>query len=613
MSYPTPGEYQEAVQFPETAFADEELQEADPETTVLGLPRVITGAFAAVFPLSARKRRWAVKCFIHEAPDRRKRYRAIGDFLEDASLPFTVGFEYQPSGIRVEEASFPLLKMEWVTGTPLNQFVEAHLEEPGVLQELQGRWRDLLVALEEASAAHGDLQHGNVLVVEGEGQLDLRLVDYDTMYVPSLSGWKSAEAGHRNYQHPDRTEDAFGPHLDRFAGLIIYTALQACIHRPELWKAYDTGENMLFRSDDFYDPDASPLFDELDQDGAMQLYSEAVRTACYLEPEAVPALSDLLADPSGTSLVDRLRHQARRMTRDRHAAARTVGARSPVARYLGPAVLLILLVTLVLGTAWSWIGALGMLTLGTLGAGWVAWYDYRRIPAVRRHRRLQQEVDYFERRIVDMERQVMTLKEQRADITSSVDRLREERLQEQQQEALHERLKYHFVGEAKAVDGVTHKHVVRLKAADIRTAYECTPERLAEVGGIGDRSRARIRMWRSGLVRAYEDEIPDTLSEAEERRLERYVERRAGDLTAEVDRVREKIRVHAEELERVRRRQEQVPRVRLNRYLRYVAYLGELPGRFAVSAPPRSAGTERAAVRQEEVAGGGPWWRQGST
>jgi hypothetical protein len=92
----------------------------------------------------------------------------------------------------------------------------------------------MIKTLQQASVAHGDLQHGNVFVV-GE---ELRLVDYDGMYVPSLTGKTSHEIGHRNYQHPHRTERDFGPHLDTFSAWVIYASLIVPAIDSTLWHRF---------------------------------------------------------------------------------------------------------------------------------------------------------------------------------------------------------------------------------------------------------------------------------------------------------------------------------------------------------------------------------------
>src|SRR5438034_11486371 len=65
--------------------------------------------------------------------------------------------------------------------------------------------------------AHGDLQHGNILVRGGS----IHLVDYDGMWVPALKGRHATETGHRAYQHPERSEQDYGQEIDRFSVLVI--------------------------------------------------------------------------------------------------------------------------------------------------------------------------------------------------------------------------------------------------------------------------------------------------------------------------------------------------------------------------------------------------------
>lgn len=67
-------------------------------------------------------------------------------------------------------------------------------------------WVKLCRRLREARIAHADLQHGNVILVQGSraGAYGLKLIDYDGMYLPTLLHMPSGEAGHPNFQHPTR-------------------------------------------------------------------------------------------------------------------------------------------------------------------------------------------------------------------------------------------------------------------------------------------------------------------------------------------------------------------------------------------------------------------------
>ena len=106
----------------------------------------------------------------------------------------------------------------------------------------------MVAALKKAGIAHGDLQHGNILVAEDE----IRLVDYDGMYVPGLAGMRSNETGHPNYQHPHRMGSHFGAHLDNFSAWVIHLSLLALAADPELWEQTSRGdEALIFRKKDY--------------------------------------------------------------------------------------------------------------------------------------------------------------------------------------------------------------------------------------------------------------------------------------------------------------------------------------------------------------------------
>jgi hypothetical protein len=254
-------EYQEAIQSPHLCFADADLRGGTPTLDTLGLPQPITGGFASVYEVTGRSgRRWAVRCFLREFKDQSERYRHIGDHLRAAALPYTSQFEFQPQGILVQGHRFPILKMEWVRGTPLNEYIEGIRLSPAALAGLAQRWQKMLTDLKAKQTAHGDLQHGNVLVAP-DGSL--KLIDYDGMWVPALSGRGSHETGHSAYQSPRRTEHDFHKDIDDFAGGVILVAVLATTRRPELWDEFNNGDNILFRRDDFLDPAASRLFRSL--------------------------------------------------------------------------------------------------------------------------------------------------------------------------------------------------------------------------------------------------------------------------------------------------------------------------------------------------------------
>ncbi len=602
MAYPTPSAYQDALQFPATAFADPVLAAGEPATGALGLPQPITGAFAVVFPVETAQGRVAVRCFLTDVPGLHRRYRALAEHLAEAGLPYSAGFEVQREGIRVGGTWYPILKMEWVEGEGLARFVERHLDRPDVIRDLAAAWRTMLADLAAAGIAHGDLQHGNVLVQETEDGPRLRLVDYDAMWVPALRGLASIEVGHRNYQHPDRTESDFDPSLDHFAGLVVYTALAALAERPGLWATYSTGENLLFQAGDFYDPAASPLFADLLRIEPARPLAEALQTACYLEPSGVPSLGAVLAGEAPEAAPERKerRVETRPARRSRFEAAFVwlVGAAVVAAVGLG---------------AWRWEAGLAFAVIATVILSLMGRKAYRRQPLVLRRSRFEREAAGLDRWIAEREDERAGLVAERRVYLDGFEARRADRLAELREEALQRRLKHHFVNELDADAEVGHRAVVRMKAVGIRDAFHATPERVAEARGITSETRARIAAWRDGLVARYADEVPDELSPAEVQRLRRLAERRLKAFDEALVRVAAKLGVQREERLRLERLREGLPDLSPLDYALFLLQLRPLPSAEAPRAAPilqrpgEPAEPERPAVAAPSD---GAWWEQ---
>jgi WD40 repeat protein len=268
MSWPLPQDFNEAVQSPGLVFQDPELKGGQPVVGAQGLPLPRSGNFADVYQIrGSAGRDFAVKCFTRQVVGLDHRYEQVGRALAKANLPFTVEFTYLGWGIRVGGAWRPVVKMDWIDGLQLNQFVRENAGKPAVLDALLQMWVRLCRRLRDAGIAHADLQHGNVLLVPGSkpGALTLKLIDYDGMYVSALANKPSGETGHACYQHPHRVaKQVYSPDLDRFPHLVVATALQGLIALgPKLWDRYDTGDNLLFLEADFKNPAGSGLMREL--------------------------------------------------------------------------------------------------------------------------------------------------------------------------------------------------------------------------------------------------------------------------------------------------------------------------------------------------------------
>jgi hypothetical protein len=290
--WPSARHFTEVIQCPSVCFAAPGLRNTLPAVDRLGMPIVTSGQFAYVYKLKSMNGEgdFAVRCFRGYLGDRDQRYRAIQSHVRAAPLPYLADFNYAPEGIMVGGQRFPILYMNWIEGPTLDLYVGEMLHRREVLLHLAAEWLRVINALRTSGMAHGDLQHGNVIVDHGQ----LTLIDHDGIFVPAMSGWSASEIGHQHFQHPQRTAQHFDASLDNFSAIVIYLSLLALAERPNLWAEHHD-ENLLFTKADFLDPAASSLFAKVRELGSeCSQLADILATAASGPPSAVPSLLDLV-------------------------------------------------------------------------------------------------------------------------------------------------------------------------------------------------------------------------------------------------------------------------------------------------------------------------------
>jgi len=291
-NWPSARYFTEAIQCPSICFAHPHLRNTLPAVDRLGMPLVTSGQFAYVYKLNSMNgdTDFAVRCFRGYLGDRDQRYRAIQAHLANSPVSYLSEFTYAPEGILVGGIRFPILFMHWIEGPTLDLYISEMLNRPDVLLHLSEEWLRLLGALRASGIAHGDLQHGNIIVEHGH----LRLVDHDGIFVPAMAGWTASEVGHQHYQHPRRTAAHFDSNLDNFSSLVIYISLLSVAERPVLWQEHHD-ENLLFTKTDFADPASSELFKKIRELGPEhERLADVLANAATGSPDEVPSLLDLV-------------------------------------------------------------------------------------------------------------------------------------------------------------------------------------------------------------------------------------------------------------------------------------------------------------------------------
>lgn len=293
MFWPISPDYKAALQYPRACFLDPALKGGTVFTDNRGLPFPFPGRSAVVFQIRDGAQQFAVKCFTLQVTDQQRRYAALSQHLQGFWMSALVDFAYLSQGILVRGEWYPVVRMEWASGKPLDLYMEDNLHQGQVLKQLAAQWRGVIAGLRGAHTAHGDLQHGNI-VVDGQGKI--RLVDYDGFFIPALAGQPPKESGHPNYQHPERTRKGYyAESIDAFSALVIYLSLLAVKADPSLWTFYK-GDNLIFRATDFQTPGQTPVWARLkgNPDAEARRLALELEKFCRGSFSAVPDLEAVL-------------------------------------------------------------------------------------------------------------------------------------------------------------------------------------------------------------------------------------------------------------------------------------------------------------------------------
>lgn len=235
--------------------------------------KVASGAFAGVFKIKDINtgKFYALRVFLNTATsDKISRITHISSELQKLSESWLCKTEFYQKGISIGGEKYPIILMEWSNGIRLNDYVSNIISNRDKISEVQNKIVELSHRLEELEIAHGDIQSGNILVEESTKGIQLKLVDYDPMYISSLKGKKAIEVGHSSFQHPKRNKSHYDETIDRFSFWLIITALEAIKYDKTLWNkdmqgGFNDEDNFLFKAIDLERPHSSKLINRLEK------------------------------------------------------------------------------------------------------------------------------------------------------------------------------------------------------------------------------------------------------------------------------------------------------------------------------------------------------------
>lgn len=254
-----------------------------------------TGGFTVVFPVTVRGQKWAFRCWHVNTGIDSPRMKVLSEAISASHLKYLCDFKYVDEGVIVGGKVYPTSKMRWISGDNINEYILSHKYEKDTLKKLAQDFLDMTHELHCRHIAHGDLQHGNIMVTsDGE----LFLVDYDSMYCPEMGSVADTIKGKEDFQHPARYKnDRASDKLDYFSELIIFTSILAIAENPALLNKYNIEDSLLFKKSDYQDLEHSQIFTDMVRMGGiftllMDFLKKYLRTNDINELEPIKELLD---------------------------------------------------------------------------------------------------------------------------------------------------------------------------------------------------------------------------------------------------------------------------------------------------------------------------------
>lgn len=247
---------------------DPYLKNTDVKRDKRNRPLKYVGGFTVVFPMLKGSDVFALRCWYNSLGSISSRMKCISEEIERAALPYFCEFTYVDEGILVEGLKYPITRMKWIDGLNLKDFIYKNKNDKKRLEKLAVNFMQMATDLHKVGFSHGDLQHANIIVNDND---EIFLIDYDSLYVPSIKGEVDYIHGKKDYQHPARKDNRYANEkVDYFSELVIYTSILAVADNPLLADKYNINNTdyLLFNSIDYDDIRNSDIYKDLNILGA---------------------------------------------------------------------------------------------------------------------------------------------------------------------------------------------------------------------------------------------------------------------------------------------------------------------------------------------------------
>ena len=171
-------------------------------------------------------------------------------------IKFKKPFELEVQGVTLKTKA---MEIDWCEGQTLGYYLK-NLPKNQVSNKadiISKKFLQMCRDLNNSKAAHGDLSFENIMVEENGNEINLKLIDIDTLYFDGMgTKLQQCTQGTEGFVHPDRKDKNHHASIydDRYSQIVIYLILKILSKKPD--RISNICENK-------YD---NKIFDDLDDD-----------------------------------------------------------------------------------------------------------------------------------------------------------------------------------------------------------------------------------------------------------------------------------------------------------------------------------------------------------
>ena len=298
IDWPNTDQIDSAISNLKEKSARDEIRYFEVVEDMMGLPLSFPGQFARVYKMQDiknNKKITALRFFSKKKKGSMNRYRILHEYFEPYSekdlLNFFIDFNFVKDAVNItvnkEQISFPVIKMDWIEGETLEKFLQDHSNKRKI-KKIKINFKKIIDEMEHHEIAHGDLHPKNMIITKNS---EIKLVDYDCLFIKKFNGDDMPELGDPDCQHPNRKNFKYNHTIDRFSAFVLYFALSILEDNPEFLDIRD-GE-FIFSRADYENPEQSETFKKISEleSPEIQYFLKILKDICKKKKPSIEPLS----------------------------------------------------------------------------------------------------------------------------------------------------------------------------------------------------------------------------------------------------------------------------------------------------------------------------------